>query len=504
MRCDEQKPACLKCLKSGRQCAGYDVHQGSSDSNSIKIVHWQPNTLALHRLSVALAGSREELRAFDFFRKESATRLGGLFESDFWNRLVLQASHKEPTIRHGVIALGSLLESVEQLHPDSAGEGSSRNKFALQQCNRAIGELKQDLCANGQRSIEMVLISCIIFICFESIQGSYEAALTHLQSGLLIFRDWQVANKDSSPYGTPASSRYHKGIDSEITQILARLNLQAITFIDTHLFHGGLIMSDAVIVVDSVPGSFHSINEARDWLDGCMSSMFQSTLAAYFSQQLDITTSQPQPLASHKSLDVLLQWSDAFDAFVKRSEMPLSSKELQGATLLEIRYRIARILIMTGLGPRETDFDAFYPDFDKIVSLASALINDSGLLDFSEARNHYSFEQGIVSPLYLVASRCREPSIRRRALSLLSAVPRQECLWNSQMLSRIAKKIILLEEEEEDSDDLTVSTGRQATIRLAVLQATIDSEKRQVLMEFCQTKPGTNEEICLRDEWVAY
>lgn len=74
-----------------------------------------------------------ERRSFDFFCKQIVVVLSGIFDPSFWTRLVLQAAHHEPAIRHAVVALGALHESSEVR---SRVEPSI---FAMQQYGKAIG-----------------------------------------------------------------------------------------------------------------------------------------------------------------------------------------------------------------------------------------------------------------------------------------------------------------------------------------------------------------------------
>ena len=59
----------------------------------------------------------------------------------------------------------------------------------------------------------------------------------------------------------------------------------------------------------------------------------------------------------------------------------------------------------------------------------------------------YSFGPGIVSPLYIVVSRCREPSIRRQALLLLQRCKLREGLWDSALAARLGNRVMQIEEQ---------------------------------------------------------
>lgn len=504
MRCDAQKPACSRCLKSGRQCDGYSIDGRRPEKDPLQIVHYQPNTLTLHRISVDVIGNTRERRAFHFFRENSAAEFPGFFESGFWGQLVLQACHAEPSIRHAVFALGSLHETIQQKEWTPLESRRPCDPFALQQCNKAIGHLNQYIGSDEHLSKEMLLMACAIIICFESLQGNYESALSHMQCGLRIFRDWQAeANKPSLP-AMAVSSQHHQSVDSELVQMFSRLNMQTFLFPDTHLFSLDFVKQDVRPTIDPVPAVFTSLKEARNCLDNYMSYELQSSVAAYFNRQSSEKTSDEGPPQDPTTRNLLPRWSAAFDAFKLKAGPSPRPEDLQGAMLLDIQYNCAKILLSVGMPPRETAFDDFGALFESIISTATSVILRSGSRGTSERTCHISFETGLVPPLYFTATRCRNPWIRRQALSLLSSTPRLECIWNSAMLSKIAERLILIEEERDYIGQVTRSEDILVTSRLSVLNATIYSEKGQVLVECSQQKCGLDGEMCHLDVWITY
>ena len=504
MRCDGQKPACSKCLRSGRQCDGYSIDGRRPKQDPLQIIHWQPNTLSLHRISVDVIGNKKERRAFHFFREKSATEFSGLFESSFWGELVFQACHAEPSIRHAVIALGSLHETIQQGEWTPLESGRPCDPFALQQCNKAIGHLNRNIGSDEHHSKEMVLMSCAIFIYFESLQGNYESALSHMQCGLRIFRDWQAENKESSLPATAISFQPHQSVDSELVQMFSRLNMQPLLFPDTHLFSRDIITQNVRLNIDPVPDEFTTLKEARNCLDNCMNYELQSLVAAYVNRQGSENKSDEDPPQDLTTRHLLPQWSAAFNAFRTKAGPSPKPKDLQGAMLLEIQYNCAQILLSVGMPPQETAFDDFIALFESIISMATSIILNSSSRETSDRICRVSFETGLVPPLYFTATRCRNSYIRRQALSLLSSTPRLECIWNSEMLSKIAERLILIEEERTCIGRVARSEGILVTSRLTVLNATIFSEKGQVLVECLRQKGGLDGEVCRLDEWISY
>jgi hypothetical protein len=127
VKCDETKPACQRCLSTGRACDGYGVWAGwnryTSSTNSNPNIRG-PKSLTYHNMPVPLNGStKEELVYFDFFCRRTALKLPGVFESTFWEHLIFQASSSEPAVLHAVIALASAHRSEETTFGNDARLG---------------------------------------------------------------------------------------------------------------------------------------------------------------------------------------------------------------------------------------------------------------------------------------------------------------------------------------------------------------------------------------------
>ena len=58
----------------------------------------------------------------------------------------------------------------------------------------------------------------------------------------------------------------------------------------------------------------------------------------------------------------------------------------------------------------------------------------------------FSLSMGIIPPLYMVSTRCRDPVIRRKAINLLSTCKRGEGIWDSWLSFRIALRMLEIEE----------------------------------------------------------
>lgn len=132
---------------------------------------------------LTIEGDEQEKRTFHFFRTRTVPGLCGFFGSDIWERLVLQTTFQEPALRHAIIALGSLHERFEA--GDRTVFASNLDMvhggLALQQYTKAINHVIKRSASKDSRSLDVCLIACILFACFEvrSMRTSYLGSSTH-------------------------------------------------------------------------------------------------------------------------------------------------------------------------------------------------------------------------------------------------------------------------------------------------------------------------------------
>lgn len=88
--------------------------------------------------------------------------------------------------------------------------------------------------------------------------------------------------------------------------------------------------------------------------------------------------------------------------------------------------------------------DAYIAQFRSIVSSAQHYLQNSARKDGTQPP--YTFELSVGVPLWFTCLRCRDPSTRRQALTLLRATPRVQGLYVMDNATRLAEAIIVLEE----------------------------------------------------------
>lgn len=227
-----------------------------------------------------------------------------------------------------------------------------------------------------------------------------------------------------------------------------------------------------------IPKSFSSLEEARNSLDfqwnGCLRV-----------QEAEATTESRLEM-TERFFGKFQSWSAAFHAFLKQSGSKLSSRDLKGAAVLSLSRRYAAMHFdrnSMAFSTDQTGWDQYGAEHEGMVSLAATILeaSDNTTGASSGCAPSFSLDMHIIAPLYCVAHRCRDPVIRRKAISLLYATPRQEGIWNSILTARVAQRLMEIEEAGlgriqscSDVPEWARITGVNVQFDLEECQATIE------------------------------
>jgi len=398
----------------------------------------------VQRISTHIPGNAEEKRGFQYFIKKTAPELSGYFDSSFWESLILQASSSEPSLRHAVTAIGSLHEDFNKHLLKYSTENTG---FAINQYTKAIGHLRKSL-ATGKHGTLTALMSCILFICFDSIRGHFTAAMVHLQSGLRILRD----------------ARARKSIDEHIIEetiapLFMRLSVQAIIYLDTRNTSERRAFVEELMKTSfrssDVTDTFETIEDARNGINDAMEGLFRMFYFCDGDLPFCFQPSEAFELYDKYSTK-LKEWNTSFDKFMTAKSHTFNSRQIRGAALLKIQHTAAKIIAETSkpdisetipidavYGRR--NYEPFKNDFKSIVNLSRSLITASEV----DAKNGnpsltFSTDLGVLGPLYIVCVHSEE--LRFQAMDLLRRCPRREGMWDGEIMSRMIAEYWEIEE----------------------------------------------------------
>ena len=209
----------------------------------------------------------------------------------------------------------------------------------------------------------------------------------------------------------------------------------------------------------NIPTMFISLEQARNSLDYQWNSCIQflnrvegdwdaKSRGSISHGPLDVT--ETTETVRQEMFNTFQRWLVTFRAFMQGRGRSLDSRGLQAARSLEISYCIATIFLDVSTVQTvhdETVWDSFTKRFEQVVDLVTSIVESSSCDKSTQKRGvEFSLDMHTVGPLYAVAHRCRHPIIRRKAVSLLYAAPRQEGVWDSVLTAHVAERLIGIEE----------------------------------------------------------
>ncbi|KAI3398492.1 hypothetical protein diail_9174 [Diaporthe ilicicola] len=453
VKCDETKPYCLRCTKTGRKCDGYLDPRNLASRRRPRDPTPQDHVLGpLLDLSTP-----EEERAFYFFQHVTAPCISGDFDAVFWRTVVLQVAQTEPAVRHAVLSVSTLHEGLTQSTIVQSKDGCPTQSFALQQYNKAIARLLDQM-NNPLTKPLASLLTCVLFVCIEFLQGKDKESLIHLEQGR------QLLTRLDERYNGPEM----ECILRHVVPLYTRLSLTAFLFGGTPV-----ALPDSLKSRGEIPDTFGSMDHLRYFMHEFMEQAFRFTHRARpaknSSDSISRETMQMLEIEQDRLLCRLAKFNVAFSLFQASRSKPGPESTL---LVLQMYLHAQYIWISTALSSSEVVYDNYLAQFAAIVPLAAAYIEleasqrnpstiptqrpsstagptypNSGLNQQTPG-NHFTFETHIIPPLYYVATKCRHPLIRRSALNLLKRDPfRRENLWRASVMGALAGHVVSLEEK---------------------------------------------------------
>jgi hypothetical protein len=431
-----------------------------------------------------------EKRALEFFRSRTSTELAGCMISELWSSFILQAAYHSSAIKHAVIGLGALHEGFQRWDPTRS------NSFAVQQYSKAIRDVSNLRPSKPNEALDVALLCCMLFAAFESLRGYYKSALTHIGSGMKLV----TARQNCHEYEKQRSHSWRL-----IRPIFVCLDTQAMEVCDDLLCSSDMAFEklDALIL----PNTFTSIEEASNSFTIYRNHVlrffqkYESLLnpeiiaeeapkvrtehvnfARYFQHwctvfnEANFPEHHPQVLIIQMYMTVVkmiatlvpspdeTKWdasSKYFDLVVTLGEEFMhqrgSSQRITPLALDSTSWSVNQSDLRdskrdrTGSNcsscDRSTDSNYHPNSTSSDTSITTSSFWNSELPEL-EAPNEQNFTlaHGIITPLYMVCTRCRDPSIRRRALRILQTCNRKEGIWDSTQSALVAKRVIQIEE----------------------------------------------------------
>lgn len=205
-----------------------------------------------------------------------------------------------------------------------------------------------------------------------------------------------------------------------------------------------------------IPPAFSSVSEAQNCLEFYrylyrLSRITQADTMLGGPADSDIRKGYVRPY-----MDALRRWNIAFSAFLNHKGNSLTDLERQTACIVRMHQLLNQISLNVSARRLPDDeqmvWDNYCSVFNEVVELAESILSTwepDKLLNNSSSKRKPSFSLDLaaVGPLYDTARRCRDPTIRRKAIDILHTFRRREGVWDSGLAALVAEQIVAIEED---------------------------------------------------------
>lgn len=421
VKCDEAKPSCQRCLNTGRKCDGYLPKESKVTRRQLDVAIQEFSDLG--SVSQALSHFPQQSRSptpesfalFDVFRHLTAPSTTSFMPSQFWTRELLQLAHCEPAFWHATLALGALhqqrqIESVESI-------GSYR-AHAL---TRETDENHARAMSHAQKIKDpaKLLALSLALVSISSMTGRWAESQVHIAAAHRL-----LSQTKNDPATKPAA------------EMLLRLDLQAMTFSESTAPYP---FADAAWLTQ-VDEDMRQ-RERLESYEQAGTAIYAICRRLLLFDAVLATNNVTDEKAAVMMQDLML------DLTTWEYQMSLFEREHSGgepcAASIRLYHTIARLLVKTTLFGPETRWDNMLGYFERVLGYAEYLVFQTPK---STLHNTVSLEPGLVIPLFLTATRCRHPQLRRQAIAYMWILKRLEGMWASEAAAAAAEKVLAVEE----------------------------------------------------------
>lgn len=280
--------------------------------------------LGLQTKPIALPWSDDDLvqHALQFFVQHSAPQLAGYFDSPFWQRMLLQSGRHDPAVKHAIAAIGALHERLLIGGDEQDVTHQQKTRFALEQCNQSIQLITTPEDGNKPPDLRLMLTTCVLFTCFEAMQGHCDQAISHAAQGYKLLKQYTADPEKSCEAGAFAVEL------DQLCLIMQRLQTQSKGLTGKHCATGE---DNAEL---QKPVRFEKLREARMALEQVINRL------SIFFLDLDLNDNFYDLVCanSEKFLTFapwLKAWEQAFSEFLARTQSEMTATQLKGARTLK-------------------------------------------------------------------------------------------------------------------------------------------------------------------------
>lgn len=397
----------------------------------------------------------EEQQYFDLFCARTGYDIFPTFDSGSTRQRLLESSHSNPAIRHAILALGALdrtaelAQSFEKMSLTPVERDAAANEHhqnALRQYAKAVKHMSADATSTKQ-DLRTMLLTCLLTLAFESWTGNMDLAVNQVHAGIRLIQEWKEKYRNDEDKFTRLSPAPYV-VEDDLIQIFCRLAVQHSFFADGHSpeLHAVLGM-EGPRFTRSMPDTFSDIFEAGKYYNGIIRRgvYLITTHSAYLGPDVR-KDSEIWRWAMKEQEEIqadVWRFNKAFEPVLQKVA---DGPQKHYALFIQLSMAIGYIGLSTHLSTDESIHDEYNPVYKRVVFLAKAVMKEMPTPNKTR-RSNFCFDTRVIVPLWVVGLKCREPTIRREAISFLLANPRREGIWDSVFAGKVLQWAMEIEEE---------------------------------------------------------
>ena len=428
VKCDEQKPLCRRCFRAGRLCGGYTHATKSAWSSALR---------PALKIGVPVDNHAERL-SYLAAHVLSLDNSGHPLQGDgVWGRIFLQLSSQVECVKAAAVAFGAAYES-SQINPIAKGPC-----FTWRYYGSALARLRADFHSQTVGPESLALASMIL-ACVEILSQHEQNAFTHFLGAVQI-----LTKSEQHRWGASSAD-----ILSTLKDTLVRMNLLIGSY--------GLSQTPQLMYLEfpeaaaEAAAGDDAFREPELAIDAAMHCLYRSYQFIQSATQLRYaypSWKEHNPIMCKGQSDAATQCRSVLDslaALATRLQARYSSASTlrDSETLAEIyairtQLTAALIFVLCAHSPYETAYDDHHDRFRSIISDAAASARLRRRTK-PNAFKRFSTRSGIVSPLFIVSIKCRDPELRALATTALNEQSR-EGPADGRILAAIGARLAALE-----------------------------------------------------------
>lgn len=372
-----------------------------------------PHTLSL----IPSFGTEDEYRSFQFYLEKTSSLISVYSQPYLWTVLLPQATSHQPAIKHSILALATLHQSLTSSDPIVAAR---ENHAFMSHYNLAIRALVTD-----KPPVDVVLTTCVIFWALENFKGTGEAAFDHMKAAIKILGEWKATRRPNDP-SNDLISRHIEPTIRESIKFASKLRVDELQDQMTTL---SLSTQDfRVLNLEHV--AFKNLQEAGEYLENCIMRILHLT----------ITLKSLSPELRDEVEDVearLNKWMNLLQPLTATG--PVYQRKMLIVHDVAAYCLLSRLKLKAGMSDPKT----MQPGRDRyafiVVEVEDLLKHDPYCVESSQDASPLL---GFVPALFLAATTAPKAETRQRAINALRHLDSIEGPWSSKMAASVAEVML--------------------------------------------------------------